>query len=168
MIPRKNKLVVLTGSNQKHFWDKVRNQDGNRSLPSACGCYLFAVREAKGIKPWYVGLTKRLTFEKECFAAPKINIYNEVLAGQKRDVPLLFLIAKRAPKGQFSKRASGKNGHADIAYLENILIGAALDKNAGLMNVRKAKLLRKMCVPGLMNTPPGKPTKSEKEFKRAL
>jgi hypothetical protein len=163
-----NKHIDRSKTAQKEFWEKVINQDGDDELPSACGCYLFAVRAAQGIRPWYVGLTKMNTFDKECFAAQKINIYNEVLANQKKGRPLLFLIAKRTPKGKLAKGASNKNGNRDIAYLENVLISAAIEKNPRLMNVMGAKFLRKMCVPGLMNTPPGPPNQSEKEFKKAI
>jgi len=135
-------------------------------LPADATFLQFARQKESDLGMWV--LPKNKLFEKECFTASKINIYNEVLADQKKGVPVLFLIAKRTPTGKLAKRTSGKNGHADSAYLEDILIDVALDKNAKLMNVQKTKFLRNMCVPGLINTRRGKLTKSEKEFKRAI
>jgi hypothetical protein len=163
MAKKNNKLVDHSNSTKKLFWSKVRKSNAN--LPSACGCYLFAIRAAKGIKPWYVGLAEKGTFESECYSAHKINIYNDALAG-KKGAPLLFLIAKRTKKDKFVKPTKRK--HQDIAYLETILIGVALKKNPKLMNIKKTKFLKKMCVPCLMNTTPGKPTRSEAEFKKAI
>ena len=48
------------------------------------------------------------------------------------------------------------------------MIGAALDKNPKLLNVKKTKFLREMCVPCLLNTPKKKPNQSETEFKKAI
>lgn len=158
-----NGLVDLSASSKKDFWATVHEEEA--FLPSACGCYLFAVRAAKGIKPWYVGLAAKQSFESECFASHKINIYNEALAS-KKGTPLLFLIAKRTKKDKFVK--PGKNGHSDSACLETIVIGAALEKNPALMNIRNTKFLREMCVPCVINTPQRASTSSERQFKKAI
>ncbi|MBI5695006.1 MAG: hypothetical protein HZC51_04570 [Nitrospirae bacterium] len=145
------------------FWSEVKKID--EALPDACGCYLFAIRAGGGIKPWYVGLAAKQAFEKECFAPQKINIYNDVIAKGK-GTPLLFLIAKRTPSDKFAR--PGKNGYKDIEYLETFMIGAVLEKNTDLMNIKKTNYLRKMCVPCLINSPKRKPTNSEKEFERVF
>lgn len=148
---------------RKIFWEKV--QETTDRLSSACGCYLFAIRAAKGIKPWYIGLAAKQSFERECFAPTKINIYNDSLAS-KKGTPILFLIARRTSKDKFAK--PGKNGHKDIEYLESIMIGMALDKNPELLNIKKTGFLRRMCVPCIVNTPKGPPSKPEGEFKKAM
>lgn len=160
---QKNGLVDMSKSAKKHFWDYVKEKYS--SLPSSCGCYLFAIRAAKGIKPWYVGLAGKQSFEKECFTAHKINIYNEVIA-RKKGNPLLFLIAKRTKKGKLANPS--KRGHQHNINLETILIGVTLEKNPELMNIKKTKFLKEMCVPCLINTPKRKPTKSEIDFKIAI
>ena len=40
----------------KDFWAKVDQK--HPGLSAALGCYIFAIKAAKGIKPWYVGQTK--------------------------------------------------------------------------------------------------------------
>ena len=96
----KNGLVDKSSSAKKTFWTNIEITDP--SLSSSSGCYLYAIRAAKGIKPWYVGLADKQPFQTECFAAHKINIYNEALAG-KKGTPLLFFVAKRTKKGKFVK-----------------------------------------------------------------
>jgi len=160
---QKNGLVDNSNFAKKQFWGDVKEK--NLSLPYACGCYLFGIRAAKGIKPWYVGLAGKQAFEKECFGAHKINIYNEALAG-KKGKPVLFFIAKRTKKGKLAKPS--KRGHQHSTYLENIMIGVALEKNPKLLNIKKTKFLKEICVPCLINTPKRKPTKSEIDFKIAI
>lgn len=163
LTKQKNGLVDKNKNAKTAFWKKV--QTDYKSLPYACGCYLFAIRAAKGIKPWYVGLAAKQTFENECFAPHKITIYNEALAS-KKGTPLLFFIAKRTKQDKFVKPS--KNRHQSSEYLETIMIGAVLEKNPDLMNIKKTSFLRELCVPCLINTPKGKPTGAEKEFKRAI
>jgi hypothetical protein len=161
----KNKKVGVdyTKEAKKEFWNIV----GNRvpDLPSACGCYLFAIKASKGIKPWYVGLAEKQIFQKECFGLQKINIYTTVINKCGKGTPILFLIAKRTNKGKFVNPS--KNGHKDIQYLETILIGTAMEKNPNLMNIKKTKYLKEMCVPGLINTKK-KLSLSEHKFKMAI
>ena len=163
MKKKGNGLVDSSSAAEDAFWEEVEVEE--ESLPEACGCYLFAVRAAKGITPWYVGLAEKQAFENECFAMHKVNIYNNALA-KKKGTPILFLIAKRTGTGRFAR--PGKNGHRDIDYLETILIGAAIDKNPDLSNRRKTKYLREMCVPGFINSPQRRPTRSESEFMRTI
>jgi len=162
-INKKNGLVDRHNKTLKEFWVCVdRNEE---SISSSCGCYLFAIRAAKGFKPWYVGRTGKQSFQRECFAAQKINIYNDVLANRK-GTPVLFLLSKRTIKGKFVK-PSRKQPH-DISYLETLMIGSAIEKNPELMNIKKTKYLRSISVPGLINTPKRKPTISEQQFKKAI
>ena len=86
-----NGLADTSKEARKEFAEKLKGD--NLGLPDACGCYIFAIKAAKGFKPWYVGITKRQSFIKECFTPTKINIYNEVLASGVA-TPLLFLWRK--------------------------------------------------------------------------
>jgi len=132
---------------------------------SGCGCYLFVVKAGTGIKPWYVGKAVKQPFEKECLKAHQLNIYNNVIAKRKGN-PLLLLIALKTPKGKFAKPGSAHQKKID--FLETILIGAALKRNQSLMNVQKTSFLKKMVVPGFINSPQGQPTHAEKSFKDIL
>jgi hypothetical protein len=128
-----SRLVDRRASAKKAFWSTVDNEE--EFLPASCGCYLFAIRASKGIKPWYVGLAAKQPFEKECFTASKINIYNDVLANGK-GTPILFLVSKRT-KSRKLVRPSKKSRHRATTYLETVMIGAALEKNPELMNIKK-------------------------------
>lgn len=145
------------------FWEQVAMDDP--ALCSACGCYLFAVRASKGIKPCYVGMAAKQPFINECFSPHKLNVYNLSL-GRGHGTPLLFLIAKLTGTGKFAKPC--KNGDPAIEWLEMLMIGAALEKNPDLMNIQNTAHLRKMCVPGLINTPARKPSAAESKFRMAI
>jgi hypothetical protein len=146
------------------FWDRVSEEEND--LPWACGCYVFALQNGHNIRPWYVGKTERRTFEKECFQSGKINIYNEVLV-DRNGTPLLFLLPRLTRSGtKFS--APSKSGYRDIEFLETMLIGMALERNAELANIRKTKLLREMRVPGVINSPQARPKASVVDLRNAL
>ncbi|MDG7000778.1 MAG: hypothetical protein JRN15_16925 [Nitrososphaerota archaeon] len=145
------------------FWETV--SEAVKDLPTACGCYLFAVRAAKGIRPWYVGLAEKQTFEEECFTLHKREIYNEVLVNRK-GTPFLFFLAKRTNTGRFAN--PGRNGSRTSRFLETLLIGAALEKNAELMNVHKTNSLCEISVPFLVNSPRSRPSRAESVFRLAI
>jgi len=71
----------------------------------------------------------------------------------QRAVPCLYFIAKLTPNGDFS--SPSKNGHIDVATLEQMLIGLGLSRNPEIVNIRGTKLLREMNVPGIINTQAG-------------
>ena len=117
-------------------------------LSKACGCYVFAMRSARGSTPWYVGKADRTTFGTECFNAHnRLTYFN--FTRDRRGTPLLFLIARRTPKGRFAKPYT--NGTADVDYVESFLIGAALTRNPDLLNVKKTRLFKELKVPGFIN-----------------
>lgn len=159
----KNGLISSTTNDRKSFWDIVEKNE--LGLSHACGCYLFGVRAGLGGKPWYIGLTSRRSFLNECLGSHQRNIYNEVIAAQK-GTPILFLIARRTKGGRF-KRPSSRD-QKSIIYLETLLIGAGLDRNKELRNIRKTKLLKTMIVPGFLNTPQQRPSKAQQEFESIL
>jgi hypothetical protein len=148
----------------KSFWKQVSDLDAG--LPRACGCYIFALRNGKNIVAWYVGKTERDTFKTECFQPTKIAYFNEVLRSH-RGTPLLFLLPRLTKSGTRFSRPN-ESGYRDVDFLETLLIGLAIERNADLMNIRKSKLLREMIVPGIMNSPPGSPTAPVLALRNAL
>jgi hypothetical protein len=160
-IERKpNRLGVF----DKAFWDRVREDKAN--LPEACGCYVFALQNGNNIRPWYVGKTEKRTFQKECFQSGKIVIYNEVLANL-RGISLLFLLPRLTKSmTKFSKHT--KSGYRDVDFLETMVIGMALERNGKLANARKTKFLRKMKVPGVINSPQARPKRSVSALRKTL
>jgi hypothetical protein len=148
----------------KEFWRRVRSRD--EDVPDACGCYIFALKNGSNIVAWYVGKTEKLTFEKECFQATKVNYYNEVLADHNGSA-LLFLLPRMTASGnKYSKPT--KSGYRDIDFLEKLLIGIALERNPLLMNIKNTKLLKEMVVPGVMNSPQARPTLAVRDLRSAL
>lgn len=157
--------IHLDKSDQHDFWAELSEK--HPGLSGACGCYVFAVRASKGGKPWYVGKAEKRSFEQECFTADKLVKYNSAMKAVRKGTPILFLYA-RITSGKRRIARPSKNGSRDIDFLEKMLIGFALDKNADLVNVRDTKLLRGMSVPGLINKSPGKLPTSAAEAKRFL
>lgn len=160
---RRKGLVDTSKEAIRDFWKQV--EDDEPYVSNSCGCYVFAIRAGKGVRPWYVGLAEKQSFEHECYSIHKINIYNEALA-ERKGTPILFLIARRTNGEKFSKPSS--NGHRSAQLLETLLIGSALDKNPDLMNVKDTAFLRDMTVPTILNTPRRPPTEPEREFKLTM
>jgi hypothetical protein len=148
-MPKNGRLV------DKHayaeFWAKI--EDLNPGLPNAVGCYIFAIRAAKGALPWYVGKTEKNSFRGETWSTHKLSLYNEAFNFREKGTGLLYLIAKNTRGGRFAK--SRKAGIGDICALENMLIGSCLLRNRKLLNIRQTKHPRGIVVPGYMNEKPG-------------
>jgi hypothetical protein len=152
-----------TGEYDKTFWDQV--EDVREGLSGACGCYVFALKNGASIKPWYVGKAEKQTFLKECFSPAKRLIFNDVLL-EKNGTPLLFFLPRMTPKKKFCRPTIFKT--PDIRFLENMLIGMALEQNAHLSNIKQTKILREMCVPGIINSPHAAPKLPVRELRNAL
>jgi hypothetical protein len=166
-MPRTHRGLITTGAKLKRgFWQEV--DEAVDELSEACGCYVFAISPpGGGAKPWYVGMTGRQGFQRECFQSHKINLYNNALAEYERGIPQLYLIAKlTTSKKTFAKPRS--NGHGDVEKLEEVLIGIAYARNQNLLNIRGTAFLRDVVIPGVMNTPPGNPGVAAGELKRLL
>ena len=143
------------------FWEKV---DGAvMGLRSGAGCYLFAVRAARGIKPWYVGQSKG-AFEQECFALHKQAIYREVMDDRAAGTPILFLIARMTPTGKLSKRVP----EAEARFVEQRLIHDATNANPELKNSHNTRFVKNLEIPGVLNSPQGQPSEAVKGLKVAL
>lgn len=164
-IPRNtNGLISFNKDAKREFWDGV--EAACEGVSSGCGCYIVAAAGGNGAKPHYVGLTVRRSFRAECSAAHVINHFNEVIAGKPKLRPQLFLIAKLTPTGRFAKPSS--SGHADIKFLENYMIGLALDRNPDLRNQKQTKHLKDLHVEGFLNTGQGKPSPSASSLRTLL
>jgi hypothetical protein len=162
-IPRKNGRIDRDKDSLSNFWLKVNEMDSE--LSEAVGCYIFSIRAGRGLLPWYVGLAEKQSFRKECFAIHKLINYNDALNGRK-GTPVLTLIAKYTNTERFAKPS--KNGHTDIRFLENMLIGTCIRRNPNLLNIKKTKLLKEMIVPGLLNNTKGRDYLDVKEFRSLI
>lgn len=146
-IPRKNGIINNSNEMKKIFWEDI--EEDTKGLSGACGCYVFSLQN----RPWYVGMASKQPFVKECFAAHKINLYNQALSEYKKAVPYLYFLTKNTPSGNFAQPS--KNGHKDIEFLESMLIGQGVNRNPELLNIKGTKMLRELNVPGIINTKKG-------------
>lgn len=159
-VPRDDHLTSRDTKKRKKFWNEVNEDVEN--LPDACGCYMIVIRN----KAWYVGMAEKQTFKQECFQPHKIVQYDSAL-GKAKGVPYLILLARMTPSGYFA--SPSKNGYKDIASLEQLLIGAAIDRNPKLCNIKDTKVLREMKVPGFLNSGRGQArSDAVQEFKKAI
>jgi hypothetical protein len=92
--------------------------------------------------------------------------YNDVLVDHG-GTPVLFLLPRLTVAGnKFSKPT--KNQYRDIEFLETLLIAKALARNENLSNTKETALLRKMIVPGVINSPRGRRPRAVSELRNAL
>lgn len=164
-LPRlSNRLVDTATASKKNFWAAVRERA--QGLPEARGCYVFVIKARNGSLPWYVGLTTKRTFKGEVLGAHQVNHYNHALSQKIGVKPQLFLLAKSTPTGRPPKPS--KNVQRDIESLETFLVGIALNRNPKLRNSTGTKFLKRVVVPGVINSPRRPPTKPERAMKAAL
>ena len=161
-LPKAKGLVDKTAKSKKAFWSTVAKR--KRGLPDACGCYVYVVKAKRGALPWYVGITTKRTFRGEALGDHKLTHYNSAIAQKVGVTPQLFFIARMTPQGRFAKPST----HKDVEFLEKFMFGVALNRNSSLSNSKNTKFLRSMVVPGVLNSPHGKPTAPERELKTVL
>jgi hypothetical protein len=150
-------------STKNSFWKSIETE--YPSLPNAVGCYVFALKAAKGFKPWYVGKTEKQSFMSETWQPGKLLSYGEVIRKHKGK-PMLFLLAKLTPQDKFAKPTKRKIGA--VAALEEMLIGICLQRNSELLNKKTTRYLKGLQVPGYLNDSPGARPKNAKALARLL
>ena len=143
---------TISPGNASTFW-KTRP-----ALSKSRGCYLFAFRAAKGMKPVYIGKATK-NFAQEVFTDHKRNKYNDALADQARGTPLLFFVALTKTKGPTNKSA--------IDEVESHLIQLGLKANKNLSNDRKTKV-PVWSISGIIRSGTGRPTKSAEALRGCL
>ena len=143
------------------FWEQA--ESARQGLRFGTGCYVFAVRAGGGITPWYVGQSKG-AFERECFAYQKQAIYREVMDDTAKGTPVLFLIARITPTGRLSKSTPPR----EADFVERKLIHDATNANSNLKNIHNATLLKRLVIPGVLNSPQGKRSEAVKSLMVAL
>ena len=143
------------------FWETANALSAG--LSTASGCYIFGIRASKGIKPWYVGQATR-GFKQECFTPDKLVKYNDVLCAIGKGTPVLFLLARRTPRGRFAKTL--QNDEAN--WVERLLIHYCLHANDQLVNQHGTRFPKEVVIPGLINSHVGKPPKEVQQLRLML
>ena len=144
------------------FWQSV---DKERSgLSRACGCYIFAIRNGNNVMAWYVGKTEKQTFRARMSSRAHRSRLKRL--SEEYGELQIVLLAALTNTGRFMQPR--ENGCPDIDFLEKMLIGMALRKNAKLSNIAITRMLNNMSVPGVLNSRPGQPTRAARVLKNAL
>ena len=144
------------------FWSDVDQK--YPGLSEARGCYIFAVRAGRGARPWYVGQSKG-PFRKECFQPHKQSHYHHAFNRIRRGTPILIFTARCTAGGKLSKRTLARS---EVDFVEKLLISLAVTQNGQLLNKKDTKLLRELKLPGILNSPPGKPSASTSMLRTTL
>jgi hypothetical protein len=148
-VPKKK--GIITDANLSEFWEKTHMHS------KKIGCYIFAIRAAKGSVPWYVGKTER-NFKAEVFSPRNIKNYNKLIGGRK-GTPFIYLLTDPKKK----RKVSGKH----INKLETYLILQAIDRNPKLLNTKKVKI-PSWGIRGIVRGKYGKISKPVKQLKQCL
>jgi len=163
-LPKLKGLVDNAMRSKRAFWDAV--EQGAPGAPDACGCYVYVVKARRGTLPWYVGMTTKRTFRAEALGTHQLAHYNPAIAQKVGVTPQLFFLAKKTPSDRFAKPS--QNAQKDVEFLEKFMFGIALNRNGSLSNSKNTKFLKKMVVPGVLNSPRGRHKAPEKALKNAL
>jgi hypothetical protein len=136
----------------KQFWDK------HPDICSKVGCYIFAFRAGRGIKPVYVGKATK-SFKQEVFTRDKLDKYNQGLFDQKKGTPILYFVSLEKSKGPTNKKA--------IEEVETYLIQSALDTNPKILNDKKTSV-EKWGIKGILRGGKGKANEPSKSLRECL
>jgi hypothetical protein len=136
----------------KQFWGSYPD------MAKECGCYIFALRAAKGYRPIYIGKATK-SFYQEVFTVHKLNKYNEGLISQKRGTPVLFFVSLNKTKGKVNASA--------IDEVESFLIQSGIMANENLLNSRKTKV-ESWSIGGIVRSGSGARSQSAKDLCQCL
>jgi hypothetical protein len=93
-------------------------KEWDEDLPSAHGCYVFAIRAGKGWTPYYAGQALRRTIFAEATHVDKLQKYNEVLADYERGTPVLFFLPWVTDGGERYRRLTRRSS-STLDFLED-------------------------------------------------
>ena len=143
------------------FW----NNTAGEAMASSKGCYIFALENGHSYRPIYVGKTTG-TFRSECFADHKLRkvgngLWDPSSRQPMRGTLVIFFFEYQDSRGRVNTRV--------IDALETFLIGACAKRNPrNLQNDRNAQNTVYYDIPGVINSGPGKPSKSATHARNLL
>ena len=135
--------------NIKTFWED------NSTVAQQVGCYVFAIRAGRGMRPWYVGQATA-SFKQEVFAPDKLNKYDQCLRKIGKGSPIMFFVSYPTKQGATNRK------HID--ELETFLIQTAHVINKDLRNVH-GKKEPMWSITGVTRSGKGKPSNSAVTFR---
>jgi hypothetical protein len=154
-VPCDSNKYIRDDENIDKFWEEAYY------FKEKQGCYVFAVRAARGYTPWYVGKTNK-SFKEECFTDNKLVKYNNVLHPKNEKLhgkPVIFFIAPPGGKKKVRKKI--------VNELETFLIRTAKFTNPKLMNKMNVKL-PDWGIKGVIRGGSGSPTSEARSFSKMM
>jgi hypothetical protein len=152
---------MITKASMDHLWDDL--EDESTGLSKACGCYVFGIKAAKGILPYYAGQALKGPILSEAFNSSNILKYNRALLDRGASTPVLFLLPWLTAGGKYRK-PSTSDSNAILDFLEGWLIALTLQRNLNAINNKKTRFLRKLHVTGAFNPEHGEGTWDSGQF----
>lgn len=163
-LGRHGKKRLITNESKLDLIDRLETIEPG--LSDACGCYVFAKNNGRGMLPWYVGQACRQSLAAESLNPANREKYNTVL--NSKGTPVIFFLPLRTATGKLRKRPKGKGRIAALNFLERWLIAAALERNPKLLNNKETSFLRTIHVTGIMNARQGGATKDSSALCKVL
>jgi hypothetical protein len=138
----------------KAFWAT----NDAKAVAEKQGCYVFALKAAKGFRPWYVGKATK-SMEQECMHSHKLAHYNEVLFKGAKGTPVLFFVVLGGNKKKVSASV--------IDEMETFFIQTVLTKHPEIQNIQKTSV-PEWTVKGVVRGGKGKPKKNASDFRKMM
>jgi hypothetical protein len=123
---QKGSAKHITSKHGDEFWGKVVA----KKFAKKQGCYVFALRAAKGYVPWYIGKATK-SFEQETFTDHKRGHYNDALFDGPKGTPVLFFVTPHGNKQKVPANVCNQ--------VETFLIQSGYIKNPDLKNRQQKK-----------------------------
>jgi hypothetical protein len=142
------------GEHATDFWKKL----AAKKIAKKQGCYIFALRAAKGYCPWYVGKATK-SFKQECFTHHKLAHYNDVLFDGRKGTPVLFFTAPPGTKQKVPSKI--------CSQIETFLVQAAVAENPLIKNRQKTKV-PDWNITGVVRSKRGRISKNAQVFRRMM
>ena len=138
----------------RQFWQS----DAAQAIAEKQGCYVFALKAAKGFRPWYVGKATK-SMKQECLQHHKLAHYNEVLFKGKKGTPVLFFVVLGGSRTKVSAKV--------IDEMETFFIQNVLSKHPEIQNIQKTNL-PSWTVKSVVRGGKGKPTENARQFRKMM
>jgi hypothetical protein len=146
---------IVQKSDADNFWATKPHSE----VADSKGCYVFAMKAAKGSKPVYVGQATK-SFRQETFETHKREKLNKALAIKKKGKLVVYFVCLET--------GPGKTNELAIDRCETFLIQASRIANPKeLLNKHKAKV-ETWSIAGIIRSPKGPPPKSASLLRRCL
>lgn len=136
----------------EHLFDEQIKNDPTSDIDLGFGVYIVAAKTPEGeLIPWYVGRTQK-HFGKRIMQHYEHGKFR-ALAEQG---PLYFFLLARARDGRIQKSSEQQATRENraVEYLELILIGTCLKRNAKLLNLQQKRFHERLHVAGYLDNGP--------------